>query len=81
MFVGGVLPATTDDEIKGRESKRIWKINALFLAYFEQFGEVEEIIRPVNKESNENKPFCFVLFKRDGVLSKCTKRKTDVRER
>ncbi|CAG5114304.1 Oidioi.mRNA.OKI2018_I69.chr2.g8364.t1.cds [Oikopleura dioica] len=60
MFVGGVLPATTDDEIK---------------AYFEQFGEVEEIIRPVNKESNENKPFCFVLFKRDGVLSKCTKQR------
>jgi len=60
MFVGGVLPATSDDEIK---------------AYFEQFGEVEEIIRPVNKESNENKPFCFVLFKRDGVLSKCTKQR------
>jgi len=60
MFVGGVLPATSDDEIK---------------AYFEQFGEVEEIIRPVNKESNENKPFCFVLFKRDGILSKCTKQR------
>ena len=60
MFVGGVKSDTTVETIK---------------EYFSQFGEVESVDRPVNKQTNENKPFCFVIFKKDGVNSKCIKRK------
>lgn len=60
MFVGGVKPDTTDDAIK---------------LYFEAFGQVETVDRPINKQTNENKPFCFVTFKKDGIVGKCIKRK------
>jgi len=60
MFVGGVKSDTTVETIK---------------EYFSQFGEVESVDRPVNKQTNENKPFCFVIFKKDGVNSKCIKQR------
>ena len=47
-----------------------------FSAYFSQYGEVEEVIRPINKDKGENKPFCFVTFKKDGIMGKCVKGKT-----
>ena len=59
MFVGGVKSETTDEAI---------------MQYFETFGAVESVDRPINKQTNENKPFCFVTFKKDGVAAKCIKR-------
>ena len=47
--------------------------NKNFLAYFSRYGEVEEVVRPINKEKNENKPFCFVTFRKDGIMGKCVK--------
>jgi len=58
MFVGGVKPETNDETVK---------------AYFSRYGEVEEVVRPINKEKNENKPFCFVTFRKDGIMGKCVK--------
>jgi len=58
MFVGGVKPETDDEVVR---------------AYFSQYGEVEEVIRPINKDKGENKPFCFVTFKKDGIMGKCVK--------
>ena len=75
MFVGGVKPETTDDVIKGIISQNRRIFEKLFLAYFEQFGEVDEVARPINKETQENKPFCFIVFKRDGIIAECMKSK------
>merc|ERR1719454_2193108 len=60
MFVGGVKAETTDDTIR---------------AYFSEYGEVEEVVRPINKETNEFKPFCFIVFKRDGIIGQCVKQR------
>ena len=60
MFIGGVKPETTDETIK---------------SYFVAFGAVETVDRPINKQTNENKPFVFVTFKKDGVVGKCIKRR------
>ncbi|CBY32620.1 unnamed protein product [Oikopleura dioica] len=53
MFVGGILAETTDQTIKD---------------YFGKYGEVEAVDRPVDKATGNYKGFCFVTFKRDGVM-------------
>jgi len=53
MFVGGILAETTDQTIKD---------------YFSKYGEVEAVDRPVDKATGNYKGFCFVTFKRDGVM-------------
>ena len=72
MFVGGVKPETTDETLKGWFCP--WnQFLTLKIAYFGAFGEIEELARPVNKETGQNKPFCFIVFKRDGVIGECLK--------
>lgn len=58
MFVGGVKADTNDEDIK---------------MYFSQFGEVETVDRPVDKSTGVNKSFCFVTFKKDGVMKHAVK--------
>ena len=76
MFVGGVKPETTDETLRGKNicSNRTYWANQ-FAEYFGAFGEIEELARPVNKETGQNKPFCFIVFKRDGVIGECLKSK------
>ena len=31
-------------------------------AHFEQFGAIEEIVFPTNKETKQRKGFCFITF-------------------
>ena len=47
MFVGGVALDMPEEDVK---------------AHFEQFGEVEEIVFPTNKETKQRKGFCFITF-------------------
>jgi len=58
MFVGGVKADTADDTIK---------------MYFSQFGDVETVDRPVDKSTGVNKSFCFVTFRKDGVMKHAVK--------
>jgi len=58
MFVGGVKGETTDDTI---------------IEYFEKFGMVETVDRPVDKATGKNKSFCFVTFKKDGIMKQAVK--------
>ena len=47
IFVGGVALDTPEEEVK---------------AHFEQFGAIEEIVFPTNKETKQRKGFCFITF-------------------
>jgi len=47
IFVGGVALDTPEEDVK---------------AHFEQFGEIEEIVFPTNKETKQRKGFCFITF-------------------
>jgi len=61
LFAGGISTETDNDKIK---------------AHFEQFGEIEVFERPVDKMTKKNRGFCFVTFKKDGVLKlACAERK------
>ena len=64
---------TKSSEVISKHKKCFSFIKNNFQAYFSQYGEVEEVIRPINKEKGENKPFCFVTFKKDGIMGKCVK--------
>jgi len=72
MFVGGIKSSTEDDVVK---------------AYFEQFGEIDTYERPKDKKTNKLKGFCFIAFKKDGIIKQCQKQaheidgqKVDVKE-
>jgi len=72
MFVGGIKSSTEDDVVK---------------AYFEQFGEIDTYERPKDKKTGKLKGFCFVAFKKDGIIKQCQKQaheidgqKVDVKE-
>merc|ERR1719466_372773 len=58
MFVGGVKGETPDETIR---------------EYFSQFGPVESVDRPVDKSTGNNKSFCFVTFKKDGIMKLAVK--------
>lgn len=47
IFVGGVAIDTPEEEVR---------------THFEQFGAVEEIVFPTNKETKQRKGFCFITF-------------------
>ena len=41
--------------------------------YFSRFGAVESVDRPVDKSTGKNKSFCFVTFKKDGIMKLAVK--------
>jgi len=47
IFVGGVALETPEEEVR---------------THFEQFGAIEEIVFPTNKETKQRKGFCFITF-------------------
>jgi len=47
IFVGGVALDTPEEEVR---------------THFEQFGAIEEIVFPTNKETKQRKGFCFITF-------------------
>lgn len=43
-------------------------------AHFEQFGEVVEVVRPVDKQkNNEPKTFCFITFAKEDAAKQLVK--------
>ena len=61
MFVGGIKSSTKDVAVR---------------AYFERFGEIESYERPKEMgflKNNKLKPFCFIVFKEDGVIHEILK--------
>lgn len=57
LFVGGVKPETTEEQIK---------------EYFSKFGKIDKFERPFDQRSQKSKPFCFITFSKDGPIAKIT---------
>lgn len=53
IFVGGLTPEISDDDIKG---------------YFSQFGAITEFQAPFDKTKNQRKGFCFITFESKDVM-------------
>lgn len=60
LFVGGISTETDNDKVK---------------TYFEQFGEIEAFERPTDKATGKNRGFCFITFKKDGIIRECCAKK------
>lgn len=60
LFVGGISTDTDNDKVK---------------TYFEAFGEIEAFERPTDKSTGKNRGFCFITFKKDGVIRECCSKK------
>lgn len=58
IFVGGLTPEITDDDIK---------------QYFSQYGTIVEIQAPFDKTKNQRKGFCFITFESKDVVYKLLK--------
>ncbi|KAL6265455.1 RNA-binding protein squid-like [Pogonomyrmex barbatus] len=58
IFVGGLTPEITDDDIKN---------------YFGQFGTIVELQAPFDKVKNQRKGFCFITFDSKEVVYKLLK--------
>lgn len=58
IFVGGLTPDITDDDIK---------------SYFSQYGTVVELQAPFDKTKNQRKGFCFITFDSKDVVYKLLK--------
>ena len=58
IFIGGLTPEMSDDEIKN---------------YFSQFGTVTECEMPFDKTKNQRKNFCFVTFEREETMKEVLK--------
>lgn len=58
IFVGGLTPDLTDDQIKN---------------YFSQLGSVTECEMPFDKTKNQRKNFCFVTFEREETMKELLK--------
>lgn len=55
IFVGGLTPEISDDDIKG---------------YFSQYGTIVEFQAPFDKQKNQRKAFCFITFEsKDTMLN------------
>nr|CAB3253765.1 heterogeneous nuclear ribonucleoprotein A/B [Phallusia mammillata] len=53
LFVGGISTETEDDTIR---------------EHFSQFGEIDVLERPTDRNTGKKRGFCFITFKKDGVL-------------
>jgi len=60
MFVGALKPETDDETIK---------------TYFATYGEIESFERPIDKSTGLKRGFCFILYKKDGILVDCCSKK------
>lgn len=58
IFVGGLKPELTDDEIKN---------------FFNQFGNIVEVEMPFDKTKNQRKGFCFITFEQEFVVTELLK--------
>lgn len=58
IFVGGLTPEITDDDIK---------------TYFGQYGTIVELQAPFDKTKNQRKGFCFITFESRDVVYKLLK--------
>lgn len=58
IFVGGLIPDISDDEIK---------------AFFSQFGNITEMEMPFDKQKNQRKAFCFITFDSEAVVNELLK--------
>ncbi|XP_077278397.1 RNA-binding protein squid isoform X2 [Temnothorax americanus] len=58
IFVGGLTPDITDDDIKN---------------YFSQYGTIVELQAPFDKVKNQRKGFCFITFDSKEVVYKLLK--------
>lgn len=54
IFVGGLKPELTDDDIK---------------TFFGQFGNIIEVEMPFDKQKNQRKGFCFITFDQEAVVT------------
>lgn len=54
IFVGGLTPEISDDEIK---------------TYFSQFGNIIEVEMPFDKQKAQRKGFCFITFDSEQVVN------------
>lgn len=54
IFVGGLKPELTDDEIKN---------------FFSQYGTIVEVEMPFDKQKNQRKGFCFITFEQESVVT------------
>ncbi|XP_066150693.1 RNA-binding protein squid isoform X2 [Euwallacea fornicatus] len=59
IFVGGLVPELTDDDIK---------------EYFQQYGTVLEAEMPYDKVKSQRKGFCFITFESEQVVADLLKR-------
>lgn len=59
IFVGGIKPELTDDDIK---------------QYFSQFGNISQVEMPFDKTKNQRKGFCFITFENDAVVRELLKK-------
>jgi len=60
LFVGGISVETDNDKVK---------------EYFEGYGEIEAFERPTDKTTGKNRGFCFITFKKDGIIRECCSKK------
>lgn len=58
IFVGGLVPELTDDDIK---------------AFFSNFGNIVEVEMPFDKQKNQRKGFCFITFDSEQVVKELLK--------
>lgn len=58
IFVGGLTPEISDEDIK---------------EFFSQYGNVVEIQAPFDKQKNQRKGFCFITFETKDVVHKLLK--------
>jgi len=56
VFVGGLDPETPEDEIR---------------KFFGQYGKIEEIDLPYDKNKQQRRAFCFITFESEAIVDAC----------
>merc|ERR1719154_902516 len=58
IFVGGLKPELSDDDIKN---------------FFSTYGKIIEVQMPFDKQKNQRKAFCFITFEQEAVVAELLK--------
>lgn len=58
IFVGGLKPELSDDDIKN---------------FFSAYGKIIEVQMPFDKQKNQRKAFCFITFEQEAVVAELLK--------